>query len=170
MELQLLRAIRFAIGRPQLLSSSPRAWTSSLHKASCLPSFPSFPWMPQPRRPSSRCSLVITRQAPITIQMAQILISNKLPKELHLWLKQLNIKITESEKVRKTVNLYSTSNSRIITLAGPNRQPITITSLTSLPTKMASCSTLARVRSSKSCARQKCAATGRTDTVSMEIR
>lgn len=170
MERQLLRAIRFAIGRPQLLSLSPRAWTSSLLKANYLLSSPSSQWMPLPKRHSSRCSLVTTRQEPITIQMAQILISNKLPRQ-HLWLNQLNItiKITESEKVRKTVNLYSTK-IRIITLAGPNRQPITITSLTSLPTKMASCSTLARVRSSKSCARQKCVATGRMATVSMEIR
>lgn len=172
MELQLLKAIRFAIGRPQPPSSSPRAWTSSPPKANCLPSSPSYPWMRRPRRLSSRCSSGTTRQAPITIQMAQILISNnKLCRELNLWLKQLTItiKITKSEKVQKTVNLYSAS-TRIITLAVPNLQPITITSPTSLPTKMASCSTQARVRSSKSCARQKCVATGRMATVSTEIR
>ena len=139
---RLRKAMRWATGAPQLQSSFPRAWISLLGKASSLPSCHNYQSTPLLRQLflNSR-SDTISR---VASQRTEILISRLIKLViLHLY----------SKLSSRRPSIHNTSS--LISKARP---------------KCSCSSTLGRARSSRSCARRKSAAIGRTVTASMGIR
>lgn len=184
MVLQLLRAIRFAIGRHLPLNLCQRAWISWRHKVNSHPSYLSCQSMPRQKPPSSNWLSDTTRQA--TALSDQILISKEeLVRETQFKTKfmisNFSSRITSKTKImallgkdrKTTANL---SSATIISLAGLNRRQITERNQTTSETKAtgtfsnSSSSSRARAKSFKSCARPKCVATGRMAIVSTVTR
>lgn len=185
MALQLLRAIKCAIGRHLPLNLCQKAWISWRHKANFHRSYLSCPSMPRQKLPSSNWHSDTIKQE--TAQSDQILISKEeLVREAQFKTKIMKSnfsRITSKTKIMRLLgkDRKTTANSSlatIISLAGLlNRRQITERSQTTLEIKVGPCSNSsssssspARAKSSKSCARRKCVAIGRTAIVSTVTR